>query len=150
MLKKKFLTIISLIIFSLTPVMPLSATVYADCGDSDTPAGQVRQGFGETGSSCNENGVQNAVRRIVTVLSWVAGVVAVIMIMISGFKYMTSGGDSGKIASAKSSLIYAMIGLAIAALALTITGFVVSSATKCNIPGKTHLDADSPACVKTP
>ncbi|MBL8122451.1 hypothetical protein JNM87_06935 [Candidatus Saccharibacteria bacterium] len=48
------------------------------------------------------------------------------MIMVSGFRYITSGGDSQKIASAKNTLIGAIIGLVVIALAQTIITFVLS------------------------
>ena len=45
------------------------------------------------------------------------GIAPIIMIFVAGFKYMTSGGDANKVGSAKTTLIYAIIGLALAALA---------------------------------
>ena len=48
------------------------------------------------------------------------------MIIISGFKYVTAGGDSAKVGSAKNTLIYALVGLVIAALAQFIVHFVFS------------------------
>ena len=49
------------------------------------------------------------------------------MIIVSAFKYITSGGDSNKVASAKSSLIYAIIGLVIVGLAQFIVNFVIEA-----------------------
>jgi len=54
-----------------------------------------------------------------------AGIIAVIVIIISGFKYVASGGDSGAVASAKNTLLYAIVGLVVVILAFTITQFVV-------------------------
>ena len=39
------------------------------------------------------------------------------MVIVSGFKYITSGGDPGAVSSAKRTLIYALVGLAVAVLA---------------------------------
>jgi hypothetical protein len=47
------------------------------------------------------------------------------MIVLSGFKYITSGGDANKVSSAKSSLVYAIIGLVIVVLAQVIVHFVI-------------------------
>lgn len=63
---------------------------------------------------------------IVNIFSVIVGIVAVIMVIFSGFKYITSGGDSGKISSAKTTLIYAIVGLIIVALAQVIVRFVLS------------------------
>lgn len=73
------------------------------------------------------NGVTRVVKAIVQILSWVVGIVAVIMILIAGLKYITSGGDSGKMGSAKSTLVYALVGLFIAALAQFLVTFVLSN-----------------------
>ena len=63
---------------------------------------------------------------IVNIVSVVVGVVAVIMIIWGGAKYITSGGESGKITSAKNTIIYALIGLVIVALAQVIVHFVLN------------------------
>jgi len=51
------------------------------------------------------------------------------MIIIGGFKYVTSGGDSTKISSAKSTIFYALIGLVVVALAQVIVRLVLTKAT---------------------
>ena len=54
----------------------------------------------------------------------ISGVVCVIFIIIGAIGYITSSGDSQKLQKAKNTLLYALIGLAIVALALVITNFV--------------------------
>ena len=73
--------------------------------------------------------VDRLITQIINVFSIVVGIVAVIMIIVGGLKYITSGGDSGKVTSAKNSIIYAIIGLVIVALAQVIVRFVLSKAT---------------------
>jgi hypothetical protein len=65
------------------------------------------------------------VRNAIKIFSILIGVVAVIMIMVGGFKYITSGGDSSSISSAKSTILYAIIGLVVAALSQAIVFFVL-------------------------
>lgn len=72
-------------------------------------------------------GITRIISAIVRILSYVVGIVAVIMIVVAGFKYITSGGDSGRVSSAKSTLIYALVGLAVAALAQFLVTFVLSA-----------------------
>jgi hypothetical protein len=48
------------------------------------------------------------------------------MIIISGIRYMTSGGDSNKVSAAKSALIYALIGIAVAGAAQLLVHFALS------------------------
>lgn len=65
---------------------------------------------------------------VVNVLSAIVGLAAVIMVIIGGFKYITSGGDSNKVAGAKSTIIYAIVGLLVVAMAQVIVHFVIKSA----------------------
>jgi hypothetical protein len=67
---------------------------------------------------------------VINLLSVIISVVAVIVIIISGFRYVTSGGDSGRLTSAKNSLVYAIVGLILVALAQVIVKFVLTKATK--------------------
>ena len=61
-----------------------------------------------------------------TVYFWVA-IIAVIVIIIGGVKYMTSQGDAGKVKMAKDTIMYAIIGLVVVLLAFSITNFVLRS-----------------------
>lgn len=58
-------------------------------------------------------------------ISVAAGIVAVVMIIINGFQYMTSGGSADKVSNAKKGLMQSIIGLVITLLAATIINFVV-------------------------
>lgn len=62
---------------------------------------------------------------ITDVVSVVAGIVAVVMIMVGGFKYITAGGDSSKVTSAKHTIIYALIGIIVVAMAQFLVQFVL-------------------------
>jgi Type IV secretion system pilin len=55
-----------------------------------------------------------------------AGFAAVVIIVISGINFITSGGDTSKVAGARNTLINACIGLAIIVLADAIITFIVS------------------------
>jgi hypothetical protein len=88
----------------------------------------------KTGTSssliCNSVGKDNAVttvKSIIDTLLFALGIVAVIMIIIGAFKYVVSGGDASSIASAKNTILYAVIGLVVAILAYTIVHFVTSN-----------------------
>lgn len=70
--------------------------------------------------------VGNVLRAVISLLSLLVGVIAVIMIIISGLRYITSGGDSSKTASAKSTLIYSIVGLVVAVLAGVIVRYVLA------------------------
>src|SRR6266702_568806 len=79
--------------------------------------------IGGSGTTCPQNTTSGAgtvsgiVTTTINILSLAVGIIAVIMLIVGGFKYITSGGDSGKVTSAKNSIVYAVIGLVIVALA---------------------------------
>ncbi|MBM3210511.1 hypothetical protein FJZ39_04195 [Candidatus Saccharibacteria bacterium] len=64
---------------------------------------------------------------LINTLLFIVGLVAVIMIILSGIKYATSGGDSGKTAAAKNTLLYSIVGLIVAIFAYAIVRFVVQA-----------------------
>ena len=61
-----------------------------------------------------------------TVYLWI-GIIAVIVIVIGGIRYMTSTGDSQKIQGAKNTIMYAIIGLIVTLMAFAITNFVIGA-----------------------
>lgn len=96
---------------------------------------QVCQGVntasGVAGNQCGGGAadINRIISVILTTMSIIIGIIAVIMIMVGGFKYITAGGDSGNITSAKHTIIYALIGLVVVALAQFIVQFVLDKAT---------------------
>lgn len=87
----------------------------------------VKGGVGATGQN-NTNTVtaDSLVKQITNVLLFVVGAAAIIMIIWGGIKYVTSGGDSAGVTSAKNTILYAVIGLIVAVLAYTLVNFVFS------------------------
>ena len=73
--------------------------------------------------------INTLIRRIINLLSLVVGVVAVIMIIIGGLRYITSGGSDTGVTSAKNTILYAIIGLIIVALAQLLVRFVLRTVT---------------------
>jgi hypothetical protein len=60
------------------------------------------------------------------ILSLVVAIAAVIMIIVSGLRFITSNGDPQTAASAQKGLLYAVVGLAVAAFTQLIVSFVIS------------------------
>ena len=69
------------------------------------------------------------IKNNINIFSVLVGIVAVIMIIIGGFRYITSGGDSGNVTGAKNTILYAIVGLVIVALAQFIVKFVLNQST---------------------
>lgn len=71
-------------------------------------------------------GVAGVVKTIANALLGIIGAVAVIMIIIGGFRYVVSAGDSSAIESAKNTILYAIIGIVVAASAYAAVRFIVT------------------------
>jgi hypothetical protein len=59
------------------------------------------------------------------VFSILVGVIAVIVIIISGLRIVVSGGDSNTVSASRKALIYAVVGLAIAAISQGVVMFIL-------------------------
>lgn len=69
--------------------------------------------------------VETLLKNIINVFSAIVGAVSVIMIIVGGFRYVTSGGDANNISGAKNTVLYAVVGLIIVAFAQVIVQFVL-------------------------
>lgn len=90
------------------------------------------QGIALTGGHCGgggQQGINRILKVILNIISAIAGLIAVIMIIIAGIKFSTSGGDGQKLATAKSTLTYAIVGLIVVAISQIIVRFVIGNVT---------------------
>lgn len=150
-MKKIIVKLMAILTISLVSTIVLSSNVYAACAPTgSTSKDKVISGIGETGGNCSGQGVTDLIALTVNILSIVVGIAAVIMIVVSGLKYITSGGEAGKVSNAKNTLIYAVIGLVIATLAQLLVHFVLTQANTSITPscpkGK-HISGTSGACI---
>ncbi|MEO6513584.1 MAG: hypothetical protein ABIR37_02730 [Candidatus Saccharimonadales bacterium] len=70
-------------------------------------------------------GSNGLIIKITRVIAFVAGAAAVIIIMLSGFRYVTSSGDATKATQARNGIIYALVGLIVIISAQFIISLVV-------------------------
>lgn len=120
----------------LISVGMFSSTVFVSAGPFDGAKNQACEGleFGEnTTGDCNSDGagekIDSTVTSVINIASLVVGAISVIMVIIGGLKYVSSQGDSSGTASAKNTVIYAMVGLIIVALSQIMVRFVINRAT---------------------
>ena len=91
---------------------------------SENTAGQCQSGATDATTQIN-----NIIHTVINLLSALVGIVAVIMIIVGGFRYITSGGNDTSVTSAKNTILYAIIGLVVVALAQVIVRFTLSKLT---------------------
>lgn len=64
---------------------------------------------------------------VTNVMLFIVGAISVIMIVIGGFRYVLSGGNSTNVTAAKNTILYAIVGLVVAMLAYAMINFVITS-----------------------
>ncbi len=139
-MKKLKLLIATIFAFSLSfaPAALVAGSAYAAttqsqdslCAGAALDASQIGSTTACSSSNANAaNNVTKLVKLTINIFSWIIGVVAVFAIIFGGFKYITSGGDSSGVTGAKNTILYAIIGLVIVALAQLIVRFVLSNVT---------------------
>lgn len=130
-MKTVSLTLCLLLAAGLLPAA--SAVAATPCPSGTTVGGssknQVLGGFGQVSSDCSGSKVQSVVKTTISSISWIIGIIAIVVVLMSAFKYITSGGESNKVAEARRTLVYALIALVIAALAQVLVHFVINQAT---------------------
>lgn len=73
--------------------------------------------------------LNDTIGSVINLLSVAVGIISVIMIIIGGFRYITSSGNPEGAKNAKNTILYAIIGLIIVALAQLIVRFVLNKVT---------------------
>ncbi len=124
---------ISQIIIAALCMLTLSGLIAT--GLSTTPVaadtrGTVKEGVtgvggGEAGNDGNQ--VKEVIKNVIGILSFLVGLVAVLMIVIAGFRFVTSNGDSNNVSSAKNTIIYAVIGIVVTVMAYAIVNFIIDN-----------------------
>jgi cytochrome bd-type quinol oxidase subunit 2 len=74
-------------------------------------------------------GQQGLFKTITNVLIFLIGAIAVVMLIIGGFRYVVSGGNDQSVTDAKNTIMYAIIGLAVAILSYAMINFVIDRLT---------------------
>jgi len=96
------------------------------------PLGDVCSGSGGSSAPCQTTsgrssliGPDGIITKVTRLVSIAVGLIAVIVIMIAGFRFITSSGDPNTITSARNTILYAVIGLVIAVIAQLIVVFIL-------------------------
>ena len=127
-MKKMILAVVAAV-FGLTALMvavPHSA-VYAEneftkkaCAEADEDQ--------KAALGCEEDAqVPSVAKNLINVVIGLVGIIAVIVIVFAGQRYITAQGDPGQLQQAKNMILYGIIGMIVASLAFAIVNFVLSS-----------------------
>ena len=128
-MKKRIISIV----FAIAAIVATAGGVYAPVWASeDAGAGMsltTGQQAANTGATSKSFDPADMVKNVVNIAMYIIAIVAVAMIIWGGIQYMISSGDSGKVKTAKNTIIYGCIGLVIAILSYAIVNFVTTKVT---------------------
>jgi hypothetical protein len=120
-------------VFILVPAAPALAATDVLKGNCSQGSCGACSASGASGSSACENngsdpiaGSNGILSKVTYIISYLAGAAAVILIIISGFMFATANGDASKVANARTSLIYAVVGMVIVIMSQSIIVFVIN------------------------
>lgn len=105
----------------------ISASTYLSANASTVD--EVQRGVSGAGGGGDENKgsrVTDTIKIITNTLLFIVGVAAVIMIVVAGLRLVTANGDANTVSQAKNTIIYAIIGIIVAALAYAIVNFIIN------------------------
>ncbi len=133
MKKLKYLLCMAFAIIGLSAT-PISVSYAAEKVNIDTAKQVTEKGACEQQNrtpGCGDGGaLGNIFATIANIILFLVGAVAVIMLIIGGFRYVTSNGDANAISGAKNTILYAIIGIVVAFMSYAAVNFIVTSLTK--------------------
>ena len=120
--KAKVLAAVMCLAMAFTAVSPVSLPVYADAKD------EVKKGADMTNSGGSaKQDLPDVITTIINVMLFIAGALAVIMIIYGGIRYITAHGDEKQVKVAKDTIVYSVTGLIIAILAYALVTFIFNT-----------------------
>jgi len=126
---KKFITTLLLAITILTPVAisanASAAEIFQNSCSGSAANTSVCQDV--TSQTADDNPVINIIKAAIDVMSYLIGVAAVIGLVAGGFRLITANGSPESISSARSGIVYSIVGLAVAATAQIIVIFILNN-----------------------
>ncbi len=82
-------------------------------------------GSTEVCKAANTDEASSMTKVIINTMLFILGILSVIMIIVSGLRYVASAGDASRVKSAKDTLVYSIVGLVIALLSFAIVNYVL-------------------------
>lgn len=87
----------------------------------------INEGLNKTQDAAGGLEMNDVIKTIITTMLFIVGILAVIMIIYGGIRYVTAHGDKTQVASAKDTVVYAVVGLVVAIVAYALVDWVVKA-----------------------
>lgn len=114
-------------------VFATGAALLPSAAFAASPKDAVCEGAGLAAGSCatpqGTPSLDHTIALVVNIFSWIVGIAAVIMIIVAGFKFVTSQGEASNVASARATILYAIVGIVLVLMAQFLVLFVFNKTT---------------------
>lgn len=90
-------------------------------------------GTGLTGGIGSETTLTGFILRVINIALALAGLIAVLFLIIGGFRYITAGGNEDAAGSAKKIILNAVIGIIVIILSFVVVRVVSNTLTTTNL-----------------
>lgn len=126
-MKRIFLILAAVLSLTGFALVPAHSALAASKDDVCAGVGAASGGKGctPTGGVTNINTVINTGLRLFQVI---VGLIAVIMMITAGLRFITSSGDPTKVASARNTILYGAVGIVVVVMSEVIIQFVLNRA----------------------
>ena len=137
------LSLIAVFAVGLVAFAPTPAFAAANCNNLGSGASaanvaacsacQAEQGatWDQANKKCvrpgNQGDLNNTIHTVINVMLFIVGILAVIMIIYGGIRYIISRGKSEEVTGAKNTIMYSVVGLVIAIIAFALVQWVFTS-----------------------
>ena len=118
---KKISKIITAGLSSLALGLVYTQNVFAD------GIGNINAGVGKTKSEAGGLTMTDVINTVLNTMLFIVGLLAVIMLIYGGIRYITSHGDKAQVTAAKDTIMYAVIGLVIAIIAFAVVNWITGT-----------------------
>lgn len=112
------ITIIAVFTIALTPLLAGAQFQVPDAGSTGVP---------------NQGSASAIIMRIIEILLSIAGLLAVIFLIVGGFRYITAGGNEETAETAKKTIINAIIGIVVVILSFVIVRVISNALISKNV-----------------
>lgn len=111
-------------VIALLAVSAFSPVLLMNHEVSASAVSEIQKGTNQVSSASSGADLPSIAKTVVNTMLFIVGILAVIMIIFSGIRYITAHGDKGQVESAKNTLIYSIVGLVIAIIAYALVTWV--------------------------
>lgn len=90
----------------------------------------VQSGVTTTKTAAGGLSMQTVISTVIGTMLFVVGLLAVVMLIYGGIRYVTSHGDKAQVTAAKETIMYAVVGLVVAIAAFAVVQWITNDVFK--------------------